>query len=118
MIPASTMISTINRGAAIAIPANTGRGAAPAPLPPSRIVTRGRGAVDTASQAQAVTAGRGAAPETESRSAELIDTNNTEQEATAATAGRGGFFTKYKTPILIGGGLLGIFLFYQLMKKK
>jgi hypothetical protein len=114
MIPASTIKTALTTGAVIARPTTTGRGAAA----PSAIVTAGRGAVDTASQAQAATGGRGAAPETESRSAELIDTNSTDQEATAATAGRGGFFTKYKTPILIGGGLLGIFLIYQLMKKK
>jgi hypothetical protein len=39
-------------------------------------------------------------------------------ETQTETAGGGGFFTKYKTPILIGGGLLAIGAIYMLTKKR
>jgi hypothetical protein len=89
-------------------------------IPASQIVTAGRGAAPILRTAQTVTAGRGAAPtelpqETRSAETETAPVNN---EATQATAGRGNFFSKYKTPILIGGALLAIFFIYQMSKRK
>jgi len=88
-------------------------------IPASQIVTAGRGASPIVKNAQIVTAGRGAAPEdlpAETRSAETAPAADT--EAAQATAGRKNFFSKYKTPILIGGGLLAIFFIYQMSKRK
>lgn len=89
-------------------------------IPASQIVTAGRGASAVMRNAQTVTAGRGAAstelPQ-ETRSAET-ESAPVDNEAAQATAGRGNFFSKYKTPILLGGGLLAIFFIYQMSKRK
>lgn len=88
-------------------------------IPASKIVTAGRGESLIVKNSKIVTAGRGAAPEdmpAETRSAETAPAADT--EPTQATAGRGNFFSKYKTPILIGGGLLAIFFIYKMSKKK
>jgi len=88
---------------------------------PASKVTAGRGASTILKNAQIVTAGRGAAPEdmpAETRSAETAPAADAAAEAAQATAGRGNFFSKYKTPILIGGGLLAIFFIYKMSKRK
>jgi len=89
-------------------------------IPASQIVTAGRGASAVMRNAQTVTAGRGAAPTElpqETRSAET-ETAPANDEAAQARAGRGNFFSKYKTPILIGGGLLAVFFIYQMSKRQ
>lgn len=95
MIPATQMRRAINNGSAA-------------------IVTAGRGAVINTTQR--ATAGRGAVPEdTATRSAETVNTDAT--EATTATAGRGATLSNYKTPLLIGGAIAGLFFIYQLAKR-
>jgi hypothetical protein len=90
-------------------------------IPASQIVTAGRGASAVMRNAQTVTAGRGAAPvelPQETRSAETESAPAAPDQPTTATAGRGNKISKYKTPLLIGGGLLAIYLIYKLAQRK
>jgi hypothetical protein len=69
------------------------------------------------------TAGRGAAMEPVTRSQTSTESANTPAytaptDATQATAGRGNFFTKYKTPLIIGGALLLGVVIFQMNRRK
>ena len=69
------------------------------------------------------TAGRGAVIEPVIRSQKSTDSANTPADmaptdATQATAGRGNFFAKYKTPLIIGGALLLGVVIFQMNRRK